>query len=219
MTSVKETYTIELLLREYNENKCIINSRLKDFEKMMSLSDVAIFSELVFCIFTPQSSAKKCDIAVKRLIGIDLICDGNAEDIARAITGVRFHNTKSRHAVAARELFSENGKLEIKKKLKSFDSPFDLREWLIANVYGLGYKESSHFLRNIGLGFDLAILDRHILLNLARHGVIECVPKHLSKTTYLSIEKKMLDYSKKIGVSAAELDLLFWSRQTGEVFK
>lgn len=219
MTSEKETYTRESLLREYDEKKSIIKSRLKDFGKMMDLSDEAIFSELVFCIFTPQSSAKKCDSAVKRLIDSGLIREGSAEDIAREIGGVRFHNTKSRHAVAARELFSENGKLEIKKKLKSFDSAFDLREWLIANVYGLGYKESSHFLRNIGLGFDLAILDRHILLNLARHGVIECVPKHLSKTTYLSIEKKMIDFSKKIGISAAELDLLFWSRQTGEVFK
>jgi len=142
---------------------------------MMDLSDEAIFSELVFCIFTPQSSAKKCDAAVKRLISSGLICDGSREDIACAISGVRFHNTKSRHAVAARELFSENGKLAIKKKLRSFNSISELREWLIANVYGLGYKESSHFLRNIGLGFDLAILDRHILLNLARHGVIECV--------------------------------------------
>jgi len=219
MTTVKETYTQESLLREYEEKKTVIKSRLKDFEHMMDLSDEAIFSELVFCIFTPQSSAKKCDAAVKRLISSGLICSGSAQDIAGKISGVRFHNTKSRHAVAARELFSENGKLAIKKKLRSFNNPFELREWLIANVYGLGYKESSHFLRNIGLGFDLAILDRHILLNLARHGVIECVPKHLSKTIYLSIEKKMIDFSRKIGVSAAELDLLFWSRQTGEVFK
>ena len=87
------------------------------------------------------------------------------------------------------------------------------------NVNGLGYKETSHFLRNIGLGKNFAILDRHILKNLKRYGVIKSIPKTLTRKKYLEIERKMKKFSEKIKIPLAELDLLFWSEETGEIFK
>ena len=84
---------------------------------------------------------------------------------------------------------------------------------------GLGYKEASHFLRNIGVGLDLAILDRHIIKNLKRYGVIEEVPKSLTPKKYLEIEEKMKEFARRIDIPMPELDLLFWSMETGEVFK
>ena len=63
----------------------------------------------------------------------------------------------------------------------------DLRAWLVREVKGLGWKEASHFLRNIGFR-DLAILDRHILRNLRRHGVIRTIPASLPEKRYLAIE-------------------------------
>ena len=45
---------------------------------------------------------------------------------------------------------------------------------------GLGYKEASHFLRNIGLSEDIPILDRHILKNLVLLGAIDKVPSSIS---------------------------------------
>jgi N-glycosylase/DNA lyase len=84
---------------------------------------------------------------------------------------------------------------------------------------GFGLKEASHFLRNIGSEFDLAILDRHIIKNLLRYGVIDEIPKSLTKKQYLMIEERMKKFSKKIGIPLAELDLLFWSEETGEIFK
>lgn len=94
-----------------------------------------------------------------------------------------------------------------------------LRDWLAKNVKSIGYKETTHFIRNIGLGKNLAILDRHILKNLKKHEVIEKIPRSLTKKRYLEIENEMKRFSKKIKIPLAELDLLFWSKETGKIFK
>ena len=93
-----------------------------------------------------------------------------------------------------------------------------LRDWLVLNVKGLGWKEASHFLRNIGCR-NLAILDRHILRNLQRHRVIRSLPKTLTKKQYHTIEQKFARFAETVGISMDELDLLFWSRETGEILK
>ena len=93
-----------------------------------------------------------------------------------------------------------------------------LRDWLLANVRGLGWKEASHFLRNIGYR-NLAILDRHILRNLKRHGVIRAIPASLTPKRYRAIEQSFLKFGNAIGIPMDELDLLFWSRETGEIRK
>jgi len=92
------------------------------------------------------------------------------------------------------------------------------REWLVENVKGYGFKEASHFLRNIGYR-ELAILDRHILKYLVEFGVIEKVPKSLTKKNYMEIEEKFKQFSGRVGIPMDELDLLFWSLETGEIFK
>ena len=83
----------------------------------------------------------------------------------------------------------------------------------------MGYKESSHFLRNVGFGDDIAILDRHIMKNLVKYGVIEEIPKSLTDKKYLEIEEKMRKFASGVGIPMAHLDLLWWSEETGEIFK
>jgi N-glycosylase/DNA lyase len=102
-----------------------------------------------------------------------MIFDSTQEDIAKIISGVRFRHNKAKYVLEARNLFIENGKVRIKEKLASFNDIYELRKWLIANVKGIAYKEAGHFLRNIGIGKELAILDRHILRNLKVYGAIE----------------------------------------------
>ena len=61
----------------------------------------------------------------------------------------------------------------------------------VLDVKGLGMKEASHFLRNVGRGKTIAILDRHILKNLKKYGAIDGVPTSLTKKRYLEIEGKI----------------------------
>ena len=103
--------------------------------------------------------------------------------------------------------------LENSKDIKS------LRKWLVKNIKGYSFKEAGHFLRNIGYGSQIAILDRHILKNLVLFGVIPDIPKTLNEKTYLEIEDKMTAFSKKINIPMHHLDILFWYKQTGEIFK
>ena len=207
------------LLESYEKRKEEIKNRLKDFSAVMEKTDEEIFEELVFCLLTPQSKARICYSTVKKLKEKGLLFSGDEQSIRTWMAGVRFPNEKTKHVVAARDVFMNGSVVKIKEKLKLIDDSRELREWLVKNVNGLGYKEASHFLRNIGIGFDLAILDRHIIKNLKEHGVIEEVPKSLTPKKYIEFEKKMKEFSERIGIPMAELDLLFWSMETGEIFK
>src|SRR5438445_10756870 len=109
--------------------------------------------------------------------------------------------------------------MELKSQISSFYNPFKLREWLVENVKGFGYQEASHFLRNIGLGEGFAILDRHILRNLNRLGVIPEIPPTITKKRYLEIEEKLRRFAAEIGIPFADRELLVWSRETGWIFK
>lgn len=209
------------LLEAYQNKKSEICKRLEEFRAVLEKSDEKIFSELAFCILTPQSKATTSWNAVQALERRNLLLKGSIEQIRPFLQAVRFPGNKSRYLVEARKLFTENGSLNIKERLSSAkDNPVLLREWLLENVKGLGMKETSHFIRNVGLSDNrLAILDVHILKNLKEFGVIEEIPKSLTKKKYLEIESKMKKFADKIGVTLDELDILLWSKETGIIFK
>ncbi|WP_413854370.1 N-glycosylase/DNA lyase [Candidatus Ruminimicrobium bovinum] len=197
-----------------------IEERIKHFRKVFEKgSDNAVFAELAFCLFTPQSKAVSCWKAVNTLYDKKLLFKANCDEIAKNINNVRFQNNKAKFLVQARDKFSLNGKLNIKNKLKSFDDIKELRKWIIDNIKGIGYKEAGHFLRNIGLGLDLAILDRHILKNLKYYGAIDEIPETLTVRKYLETEQMMVGFCNKIKIPMAHIDLLFWAMQTGGIFK
>ncbi len=203
----------------YGERRDAIQKRLREFKEILDHNDDDVFAELCFCLLTPQSSAKTCWAAVSRLKERGLLLKGAATEIQPQLNDVRFGDSKARYIVEARDLFTKEGKLYLKSHLSSFTNPFELREWMAENVKGLGYKEASHFLRNIGLGEEFAILDRHILRNLKRMEVIPEVPVSITKKRYLEIEEKLRRFSREIAIPLADLDLLFWSRETGWIFK
>jgi N-glycosylase/DNA lyase len=211
--SVQELQTL------YGEKREAIQTRLNEFKEILNRNDDDVFAELCFCLLTPQSSAKTCWAAVSRLKERSLLLKGAANEIQPQLNEVRFGDSKAKYIVEARATFTKDGRLFLKSHLSSFANLFELREWMVENVKGLGYKEASHFLRNVGLGEEFAILDRHILRNLKRLDVITEVPVSITKKRYLEIEEKLRSFSREIGIPLADLDLLFWSRETGWIFK
>ena len=113
----------------------------------------------------------------------------------------------------------QNKKVNIRKIIASFNDPFETRRWIVEEVKGIGYKEASHFLRNISKGTNLAILDRHILKNLKRLGVPDSLPASMSEKKYLEIEERMRKFSQKSGIQMGHLDFVLWYYETGNVFK
>jgi N-glycosylase/DNA lyase len=216
----KKGGTVRELKKIYSSIKPRIKARLSEFESLWRTgADEKIFHELVFCLLTPQSNAKSCWAAVEDLREKDLLFKANERKLAENLNRTRFRNNKARYICEARGNFRRGDEITLKPCLEAFHNPIEAREWLVRSVKGYGYKEASHFLRNIGLGKDIAILDRHILKNLKLAGVIRQVPSSLSKAKYLEIEGKMRGFSRKINIPLDHLDLLLWYKEAGEVFK
>ena len=188
-----------------------VGKRLREFERFRSKNTRQLFSELCFCILTANSKARTA-IRIQDELGAEGFCKEGKDGVRRCIIAHkhRFHNNKTEYIIGARE------HIDIKAKLKGMKG-FDAREWLVKNVKGLGYKEASHFLRNVGY-FDLAILDRHILNLMEEDGLIK-KPKSLTRKKYLEIEKKFIRMAEKLKMMPAELDLYMWYMKAGEVLK
>jgi len=94
-----------------------------------------------------------------------------------------------------------------------------MRDLIASRVKGVGKKEASHFLRNAGHGSTLAILDRHVLKNLREAGVIGSASGAVTRRKYDEIEGRVEGFCRKNKIPMQHLDLLFWSAETGEIFK
>ena len=201
-------------LRELHATKRdAIRQRLTEFSE---IAPSEYFYELIYCLMTPQTSAENAERVVQELRRLSFQTQPiDPEPILRDKRNyVRFHRTKSKHLVMLKEEFPG-----VLRALSTRCTPSELREWLVEHVKGLGYKEATHFLRNIGRNGGLAILDRHILRNLQRYGVTRSLPKSLSQKQYLLIERRFKMFSEQIDIPVDELDLLFWSMETGEIRK
>lgn len=197
----------------YNERKKAINMRLDDFSRIPSKD---YFYELLFCILTPQSLAKNAEQVIEKLKTDHFFEHGfdPLPYLRNPAHYIRFHNVKSTRLLHIREIYPQLYPMLIsdRKDIRT------LRANVLQMIPGLGLKESSHFLRNIGVQ-GLAILDRHILKHLKSLKIIGRIPKSLTPKRYIAIENKWLKYSKEIGIPMDELDLLFWSMETGEIRK
>ncbi len=212
MTAPSHRLTMDSLRALHAGRRTAIVQRLSEFS---AIRPTDYFYELVYCLLTPQSSAINAEQVVQLLrAGRFESCNIDPEPLLRRKEFyIRFHKTKAKHLLRVKEDFPL-----ISQHLANGTSPSDLRMWLVKNVNGLGWKEASHFLRNIGYR-DLAILDRHILRNLYRMGVLKKLPKSLTPRLYLSIEKRFKAFAERTAIPMDELDLLFWSMETGEIRK
>ena len=202
---------MEWVLQAYQERKGEIASRLDEFAAVEG--DEQIFYELCFCLLTPQSNGRRCDEAVQELMKRDFYTTAvRTAQILRRTT--RFHKHKARYLLLMKEQYPH-----ILAMVRSGKNAEEMRAWLAEHVKGLGMKEASHFLRNIGYGEGIAIIDRHVLRNMREQGIIQDIPKAMSEKEYLELEGKLREFSRGIGIPLAELDLLFWSKETGRVFK
>ncbi len=194
--------------------KSTIDQRMKEFESVGSSGSEGIFSELCFCFMTANFSAAG-GMKIQNAIGNGFF-NLNEGDLAKKLAelGHRFPNARAKYVVESRAK-----KDELIKMLKEIDDDLILREWIVKNIKGVGMKEASHFLRNIGYK-NLAIIDFHIIDLLVKHNLVE-EPKSKSLTPkkYLEIENVLGEISRRSGLHLGELDLYLWYLETGKVLK
>ena len=150
-----------------------------------------------------------------------LLGGGSQEEIAGALQSRhRYPNARADYVVTTREFLRANCEMRLGQKLESFRDPHARRDWLARErgIKGLGYKESSHFLRNVGFS-GYGILDKHILRSLAELGVIASPVPPTTRARYLETEEKLKGFARDIRIDFDELDLVLWSMKTGEILK
>ncbi len=209
----------EKLVKLYRKKEGTVKKRLYRFRKNGLAGEKELFSQMSFCILTPQSKAIYADKSVKKLQKTGILYRGTEKEIRNCLTGVRFPNNKASYIARTRKEFTVAGNLNIKEVLNQETNIFKIREELVERVTGYGYKEASHFLRNTGHGKKIAILDRHILKELKQFKVIKDIPKTINRKKYFNIEKRMKKFSEQVKIPLDALDLLFWYKETGYFFK
>jgi N-glycosylase/DNA lyase len=213
----------DLVLRlksSYVEKKRLIRYRLGEFRNIFEKGDdVKIFEELAFCIFAAGASAK---MAVRSVESVrDVLMRADSQELSTRLKGVhRFPNSRANYLLHTREWLRKDYDFRLKDLILYLNDPVKRRDFFAnyRGIKGIGYKEASHFLRNIGFG-GYAILDKHILRTLQEFELIDDPKPPASRSKYMSLERKLKKLAALLEIDFDELDLLLWSEKTGEIIK
>jgi N-glycosylase/DNA lyase len=188
-----------------------VRDRMREFEAMRDAQVDKVFEEMCFCLLTANYSAERA-ISIQEHMGCGFrtLPMRRLEARLRRL-GYRFPHVRAKFICEARK------HIDVLADIISEKEEQAAREWLADNVKGLGMKEASHFLRNIGFK-DLAIVDFHIMDILERHKLMKR-PKTLTRKVYLEVEAVLRRLAGRLGVSLGELDLYLWYLETGKILK
>lgn len=216
----KTPVTVDAIHAHYHAQRDAIRQRLQEFAAIWTTADDALlFEELVFCIFTAGASARMGLRSVEAVR--PLLRDGTAEQLTQALLGRhRYPAARAGYIVVTREFLQADGSLQLRTRLAGFTDDIARRDWVARSkgIKGIGYKEASHFLRNIGLR-GYAILDKHILRALHEIGVLDSPQPPAHRAQYLQTEEKLRTFAVAQNIGFDELDLVLWSMKTGEILK
>lgn len=212
-----ESLAIEVSkLRNDLSVRTMVESRVAEFLEVKEQDSHAWFTELVYCLLTAYSSAERGQLCIDALCDCGALLNGSLGEVSETLRcqGHRFAERRAEYIFEARRLTPN-----LKEIVQGFRTTKAAREWLVKNVKGLGWKEASHFLRNVG-HLDIAILDRHIMSNMKEYGLIpDEGTKGLTRRRYLEYERLLEEVAKRVGISPGEMDLYLWYRKTGKVLK
>jgi N-glycosylase/DNA lyase len=194
-----------------NEISTRINKKIDSFKKFKKASNEALFSELCYCILTANCQAQTC-MTIQNTFPYDF-SKATKKQIKHHLKThhYRFPNIRTQYIIEAQT--HKNNLQNILHK----HSGLKRRNWFINNIKGLGMKEASHYLRNIGYQ-NYAIIDTHILSILQNYSIIK-KPKTITKNKYLQIEHKLKKIADQTGLTLAKLDLYLWYMETGLILK
>jgi len=121
----------------------------------------------------------------------------------------RFPKIRSQQLAKARDAIAEKS---LTKRLSTFSDPKNNRKQLVKDISGIGPKQASMFLRNIGWCYNLAILDTHVLRYMDLKKLL-CLKKTEINTVkgYEHTESVVVNYAKELGYPAGYMDWAIWA--------
>jgi N-glycosylase/DNA lyase len=106
-------------------------------------------------------------------------------------------------------IYSEGGSL--KRRLGACKTAREARRSIVEVGVGIGPKQGSLFLRNIGFTEELAILDTHLLRFMSLLGLLDqAIGTISSLQNYETLEKRLRNYAERTGYSLGCVDQAIW---------
>jgi N-glycosylase/DNA lyase len=221
------------VVNEYSELKVSYNLR----KSWIQMSEKELWEELCICILSSNVPYELALSAFYHLRNHDFLAyekiaanPNVAQEIAFELSRriflprrkdgsgrkYRFPNVRSRDiAKAAVTLYIENKGLV--QLLENSNSEAETRDFLAKYISGIGLKEASHFLRNIGFSNSLAIVDTHIITFLEEVGAIhESKTKTVTPRAYIEMERKLQSICSNLGVGISLFDMAIWRYMRGK---
>lgn len=196
-------------------------------------SESKLLSELVLCILSSQekyevalavmkelrkqnvlrvpknkTEFKEIESQVKSTLKTPVAYKSNEQFYSRRL---RFFMKKAHYVIATIENIYLND-LTIKEILRQQDCIQETRKNIIKYSYGLGPKQASMFLRNIGYHTEFAVLDKHVIDYMKLMGLTKVSEASFSNiSAYQKIEMQLKSYAESFNLNLLHLDLAIWT--------
>lgn len=148
-------------------------------------------------------SIKELTVKIQTILSSALEIEGH-------LIRYRFPNAKSKYIAYNLIYLQEMGGL--KSLLSQADEIAKLRAFFVKEIKGIGPKQSSHFLRNVGYSNEVAVLDVHILRYMHIQGIIEeTYTKAISTLKqYEKLESLLINFLKYMKYPIGFVDQAIW---------
>ena len=192
-----------------------------------SMTEDALWRELVACILGSRVRFEVAHAAVERMAMRQLFSEYRTssgyqqyeKDVMQALTNEGVQGKFSRHPfyrvranqirLAAERFYG--GRNTLRSFLEHSGDIRDTRRRLILEVSGLGPKQASLFLRNIGYSENIAVLDIHVLTYMRWVGLIEAPLKAvMTLRNYEKLEEVFIEHAYSFGYIPDCFDLAVW---------
>lgn len=176
-----------------------------------------IWKHKIFCVLSSQFNAQRAAVISANIVRsipffeswpIHKLEDECYKFLSSGGTGYRFPKTKARQISLCWFPFLQI-KDEYQEYVRSFSSEDAAREHITETFPGIGYKQASMFLRNIGASKNLSVIDVHVLLYLRICHNWES--DHLTRRRYRLAENILREDAVRYGLDLNVFDTMIWS--------
>ncbi len=197
-----------------------------DAPRSEKIDDRTLWWELSCCILSSQVPYGIASAAADAIAQAELLL-GPARDQAALAAGLedilmhrlvlggrpvryRFPGSRAKQLAAAHAAVHRRD-ASLTALVQGFGDASQARQWLVEHIPGAGPKQASMFLRNAGLTYSLAILDRHVLNYMSALGISDHPQPYVSGlSTYLRLEQSLREHAARIGYDVGLLDWAIW---------
>lgn len=190
------------------------------------LGERRLWWELSSCILSSQVPYALAIAAADTIDAEELLLNDNhnSETLMQRLVGLlssrlivdekprtyRFPVARARHLAATRAVITAE-KCSLRALVDGFNDATEARAWFVKHVPGVGPKQASMFLRNVGLSYDLAILDRHVLNYMSKLGIYSGTNLFISGLPqYHRHEAVLREHAQELDCPVGLLDWAIW---------